>query len=72
MAKDKGCYILDLHEARDALATKSSIFRISLDEFNGFFSEYLAKDAHLISESDFIDLISKFEDEILQMAGIQQ
>lgn len=38
-AKDKGCYVMNINEAKDSLASKHSLVRITLEEFNAFFSE---------------------------------
>lgn len=71
-AKDKGCYVLNLLEAREALAQKTSAIKITLEEFNTFFADQIAQNSHFINDADFSDLISKYEDEIFQMAGIEQ
>jgi hypothetical protein len=41
-AKDKGCYVLDLNESKDALASRTTVIKITLEEFNAFFSEFIA------------------------------
>ena len=68
--KTKHTHILNLLSAKEAIFSLGSRFKISLDEFNTFFEAYLHKNGGLISDLEFSDLIAKYEDELLQMAGI--
>jgi hypothetical protein len=48
----------------------TATYRITEEEFTAFYSEFITKDQFMITESDFAELISKYEEEVLQMAGI--
>ena len=70
--KEKQCYTINLVEAQSSLSDKKSILRITLEEFNTFFYDQIKKKIQVLSDSDFSNLISKYEDEVLQSAGIMQ
>jgi hypothetical protein len=62
--------VLILNEAREEISKSESAYLISRDEFNAFFG--LHNKNHTITENEFSELISKFEDEILNIAGVTQ
>lgn len=59
--------VLILNEAREAISKPESTYLITCDEFNAFFGLH---QGHLINENEFSELVSKFEDELLNIAGV--
>ena len=60
---------IDLIKVMEVISLDESKYRITLDEFGAFFDEKMNK-SNIITDREFSELISKYESEVLQQAGI--
>ena len=58
-------HVLNLKRAKENLQRLGNSLRISMSDFTVFFGPFLAKNTDVITEQDFVDLVSKYEDELL-------
>ena len=57
--------MINLIDAKNELMSKKTKLKITIEEFNTFFADYISHKIHVISDSDFSNLVSKYEDELL-------
>lgn len=67
--KKQQLQILDLEELREAISLNKCRYDITDEEFRAFFGDYLTKQ-QVIDEQDFSGLVSKYEEELFNSAGI--